>query len=105
MSETVECPECGEDFKITALNRYVESDPERGEILCKEYQCDSCDHTWTQTEPLTLTPETILGTASVSKNWQTYIIREARPHLKLERGDDVEFVLRNGRVFIRRAKN
>lgn len=47
--------------------------------------------------------ETVLGKAAVSKNWQTYIITEARPHLKLKRGDDVEFVLRNGKVYIRKA--
>lgn len=51
-----------------------------------------------------MTKEVVLGTASISKNFQTYIISEARPHLDLKKGDHVAFVLRSGKVYIRKAK-
>lgn len=50
--------------------------------------------------------ETVLESASMSKNCQTYIIPEARPHLGIKRGElcRIEFVLRDGKIFIRKAK-
>ncbi|TES91735.1 MAG: hypothetical protein E3J87_07130 [Candidatus Cloacimonadota bacterium] len=50
--------------------------------------------------------ETSLGTSAISKNCQTYIIPEARPHLNIKRGElcRIEFVLVDGKVFIRKNK-
>lgn len=48
-----------------------------------------------------------LGKSSVSKNYQTYIIREARPYLPdLKAGDFIEFVfdISNGKLYIRKAE-
>jgi len=50
--------------------------------------------------------ETPLGTSAMSKNCQIYIIPEARPHLDIKRGElcRIEFVLVDGKVFIRKAE-
>lgn len=51
--------------------------------------------------------EVPLGKSSVSKNFQTYIITEARPYLQdLKPGDFIEFVfdISNGKLYIRKAK-
>lgn len=49
--------------------------------------------------------ETPLGSTAMSKNCQIYIIPEARPHLGIKRGEvcRIEFVQRDGKVFIRKA--
>jgi len=50
--------------------------------------------------------ETSLGTTAMSKNCQIYIIPAARPDLDIKRGDvcRIEFVRRDGKIFIRKAK-
>lgn len=47
--------------------------------------------------------EVVLGTSSLSKNWQTAIIREARPHLKVKPGQRIEWILKDGDVIVRKA--
>lgn len=50
--------------------------------------------------------EISLGTASLSKNCQTYIISKARPYFPdLKPGDSIEFVfdIKNGKVYIRKS--
>ena len=48
--------------------------------------------------------ETVLGTAKISKSWQVSVIREVRPFLKAKPGDKVEYVVENGKVYIRKAR-
>ena len=52
-----------------------------------------------------MSEEQVLGTSSVSKNWQTAIIREVRPFLSLDpkKGDRIEWVLRNHEIIVRKA--
>lgn len=50
-----------------------------------------------------MSEEQVLGTSSVSKNYQTAIIREVRPFLKVGKGDRIEWVLRDHEIIVRKA--
>lgn len=51
-----------------------------------------------------MSEEQVLGTSSVSKNYQTAIIREVRPFLKVGKGDRIQWILKDHEIIVRRCK-
>ena len=48
--------------------------------------------------------ETVVGKAKISKAWQIALIREVRPFLNAKPGDKIEYIVENGKVYVRKAQ-
>jgi len=49
--------------------------------------------------------ETPLGESKISKKWQICLISQVQPHLDVERGGKIRYILRDGKVYLEVVKN